>query len=71
MKEERRLALTRKSDVTGGKNIPYAAQRRLLKFGFVYVFLLFFYRTPRHLCDGGLQAAFRFRFRLWLTGVDA
>lgn len=61
MKGERRLALTRysekgrKIDVTGGKDIPYAAQRRLLKFGFPHVFLLFFYRTPRHLCDGGYR----------------
>jgi hypothetical protein len=38
MKGEHRLA----RDVAGGKDIPCAAQRRLLKFGLLYVFLLSF-----------------------------
>jgi hypothetical protein len=41
--------------VTGGKDIPYAAQRCLIKFGLNVFFLLFFYRTHRHLCDGGYR----------------
>lgn len=41
--------------MTGGKDIPFAAQRRLLKFGFLLRFFAFFSRTTRHLCDGGYR----------------
>jgi hypothetical protein len=57
--------------VTGGKDIPYAAQRRLVKFGFHYFFCFSFTAPPRHLCDGGYRLLSDFIFRLWLTGVDA
>ena len=58
MKRERRLALTQ----AGGKDIPFAAQCRLLKLGFLYVILLFFYRAPRPLCDCVYRLLSRFVF---------
>lgn len=56
--------------MTGGKDIPYAAQRRLIKLGFLSRFLLFFTALLATSATR-LQAAFRFQFWLWLTGVDA
>jgi hypothetical protein len=43
-----------REDVAGGKDIPNCCAKSPAKIQLFFV-LLFFHRTPRHLCDGGYR----------------